>query len=123
LASLKCQQNLCIDDDKDTLELLSYVLSGNGYEVIQASTLAEGRILIGAQNFDCIVLDERLPDGDGSDLCGEIRRRDLDVPILIISADARLKTRMRALDSGTHLFLTKPIDPFLLLDIIDDQFG
>ena len=109
---------LCVEDHQDTSELISVLLGMRGYQVTAAGTLAEGLRLAKSEQFDLYLLDERLPDGTGEELCGKIREFDPDTPIVIHSADARETTRKRLLSTCAQAFVTKPSDLDILSRII-----
>ena len=64
---------LLIDDDARLSSMVGDYLRNSGFEVETAGSLASGRERLAAENFDALVLDLMLPDGDGLDLCRELR--------------------------------------------------
>ena len=60
---------LCVDDHYDTSEMLQVLLSGGDYEVQTAATIEQARRIASETEFDLYVLDKRLPDGTGLELC------------------------------------------------------
>lgn len=70
------------------------------------------------QNFDLFLLDSRLPDGSGIDLCKEIRQFDAHTPIIFFSADAYDSDRSMAMGAGAQGYLTKPARLSELCDLI-----
>src|ERR1051325_2036610 len=102
---------LCVDDDAETCEILSVAWGDLKYELTLAHTYAEAvtRALDGT--FDAILLDSRLPDGSGIDLCRQIRETDQQTPILFYSADAHTAHIEEALQAGATIYLTKPLAP------------
>ncbi len=105
---------LLIDDDQDTLDLISLNLSAAGHEVSAVSAGEEGLQLLRRREPDLIILDVFLPLLNGWELCQRIRTFS-SVPILMISAFARTVDDMvRAVDSGADDYLAKPLD-FVLL--------
>ena len=79
---------LCVEDHLDACELITKVLGK--YEVVSAHTIDEAREIYSSQKFSLILLDYRLPDGDGLSFCEEIRRTDYLTPIVLVSADSEL---------------------------------
>jgi len=108
---------LVVDDEADILEALTYALTQEGYEVETASSAQGARESVRASPPDLILLDLRLPDGDGVDLCEELRsRRELkDIPILMVSARAEESDIISGLDRGADDYVTKPFSPRQLL--------
>jgi DNA-binding response OmpR family regulator len=101
---------LCVDDDKDTLEMMTSLLGYEDYEVVQAQTVAEGLALAIADNFDLILLDFVFADGTGIELCRMIRETGVPAPILFYSGMALKEDIDQALSAGAQGFLIKPAD-------------
>jgi PleD family two-component response regulator len=75
---------LCVEDDKDCCELLDFILSGEGFEVVSCSTSKEGLHLAKQGGFSAIILDYCLPEISGIEICREIRTFDKQTPIYIL---------------------------------------
>ncbi|HZS09184.1 MAG TPA: response regulator [Blastocatellia bacterium] len=99
---------LCIDDDPDHCELLRYYLSGR--DLITARTVADGLRMARNERFDLYLMDLRFSDGNGLELCRQIRGFDPDTPIIFLSGDVRELMREAALAAGGQVFMGKPID-------------
>jgi two-component system, OmpR family, response regulator RegX3 len=102
---------LCVEDDDDTCEMLTLALQMSGYEVVSAQTFADAITKALSSEFDAYILDSRLPDGSGVDLCKEIREFNSHTPILFYSADAYPKEIEEAMSAGAQAYMVKPIDP------------
>jgi DNA-binding response OmpR family regulator len=102
---------LCVEDDEDTCEMLTLALQLSGYEVVSAHTFADAITKAVGADFDAYILDSRLPDGSGVDLCKEIREFNSHTPILFYSADAYPREIEEALSAGAQAYMVKPIDP------------
>jgi DNA-binding response OmpR family regulator len=109
---------LYIEDHEDTRELVTLVLNQKSYEVVTGSTIKTGVSLAGSQEFDLYLLDSRLPDGSGLELCRMIREFDKATPILFYSAAAYEIDRDQAIDSGAQAYLVKPTHPAELCDVV-----
>lgn len=86
----------------------------------EAATLADARLILEAQQVDVLLLDVRLPDGNGLDLAAEVRARS-EVPgpkIVILSASVLPSERSIALAAGADVFLGKPFSPADLVDVL-----
>jgi CheY-like chemotaxis protein len=105
---------LCIDDEPLIRDLLRVMLSTNGYEVVVAGTGEEALSISADDSFDIILLDLRLPDISGIDICARIRENSA-VPIIMMSGQTDSQTRAKALDAGSDDFVTKPFDRDMLL--------
>ena len=99
---------LYIEDHEDTRDLVTILLQQQNYEVITAATMAIGVGLATKQRFDLYLLDSRLPDGSGVDLCRKLRLFDQRTPILFYSAAAYEIDKKTAMDCGAQGYLTKP---------------
>jgi DNA-binding response OmpR family regulator len=98
---------LLVEDDRKLGPLLTRVLSANGYTVVLRATAAEARATR-TGDLDLAVVDWMLGDGDGVDVCVELRRNDFEGPILMLTARGETKDRVHALDLGADDYLTKP---------------
>src|SRR5207249_1415760 len=102
----------------DTCEILSTVLGMAGYEVTTITTAAEAAAVAASHSFDLYLIDLRLSDGRGEELCQKIREFDPQTPIVIYSADARLSTKERLLAQYARAYLIKPVSVDELEDTI-----
>ena len=101
---------LCIEDDKDCCELIEFVLEMEGFQVVSCATSEEGLRLAKKGNFSAIVLDHRLADISGVEICRQIRIYDKRTPIIFYTATAYPKDREAALAAGANAYLVKPND-------------
>ena len=100
---------LVVDDEPEITRALRTILAGHGYEPILAATAKEGLDLLDRRHPDIVLLDLVLPDGSGLDVTRAIRQeRDLDVPIIVLSAHGEEQLKIEALDLGADDYLTKP---------------
>jgi len=108
---------LLIDDDARLSAMVADYLRGSGYEVTVAGSLAEGREQLAAATPDGLVLDLMLPDGDGLDLCRELRAnpRTRQLPLLMLTARGEPMDRIVGLEMGADDYLPKPFEPRELL--------
>jgi len=99
---------LFVDDNEDTCVAMTLLLGISGYEVMPATTAAEGLSLAKRQHFSLYILDNQLPDGTGIELCRQIRTFDARTPILFCSGAVEEAEQQRALAAGAQAYLTKP---------------
>jgi DNA-binding response OmpR family regulator len=92
-------------------------LRGSGFEVETAGSLAAGRERLAGAGYDALVLDLMLPDGDGLDLCRELRAnpRTRQLPLLMLTARGEPMDRIVGLELGADDYLPKPFEPRELL--------
>ena len=110
-----------MDDDKDILDVLQYILEDSGYEV---ETLSDGHFLfekISAHMPDLILLDIMLGNLDGRELCRAVKTADAthDIPVVLISASHGAESLGQ--NGAPDAFIAKPFDIDDLLDVIKGQ--
>ena len=109
---------LIVEDDVDTLDMIEFVLRGNGYAVIRINreiTLKE----IAGINPDMVILDFLTPYGLGTDLCLSLKNSEptKHIPVILYSASNNLKTLAK--ESGADGYIAKPFDINDLLDSVN----
>ncbi|HXM36721.1 MAG TPA: response regulator [Pyrinomonadaceae bacterium] len=109
--SLNKHRILYTEDHVDTQELVSFILNRLDYEVVITPNSVDALRLAQAERFDLYMLDTRLTDGSGVDLCRRIREFDTATPILFYSANALDSEKKMAMESGAQGYLTKPATP------------
>ena len=107
------QRVLVVEDEADVAASLRALLEGEGYAVEIASSIAEARRALEGP-VDVMLLDWRLPDGQGIDLLKELRRTS-DLPVLMVTARVELIDRVLGLEIGADDYVTKPVEPRELL--------
>jgi two-component system KDP operon response regulator KdpE len=98
---------LVVDDEPQIVRGLRVILTNEGYRVQEATTKQEALDAVSVRPPDAIVLDLVLPDGEGIEVCTEIRRWS-QVPIVVLSAVGDERQKVRALDAGADDYVTKP---------------
>ena len=108
---------LLIDDDARLSSMVGDYLRNSGFDVETAGSLAGGRERLAGEHFDALVLDLMLPDGDGLDLCRELRSesRHRHLPLLMLTARGEPMDRIVGLELGADDYLPKPFEPRELL--------
>lgn len=101
---------LCVEDNKDTCDLISFVFQKAGYDVITCGIPEEGIRLARENDFAAIILDYRLNGIDGLDICRVIRTFDTAIPIIFFTAEAREANKQEAIKAGAQAYLIKPED-------------
>lgn len=107
-------QILHVDDDPDIRLLISASLQDFGYVVATAGTMAEALALAEKVKFDLFILDVRLPDGNGIELCREVNRLQPGKPVLYYSAYASDEEQEAALSVAGDAYLKKPVSASVL---------
>jgi two-component system, OmpR family, phosphate regulon response regulator OmpR len=108
---------LLIDDDNRLTTMVGDYLRNHGYEVDTAGSLAAGRERLKRDNYNALLLDLMLPDGDGLDLTRELRAdaRTRRLPLLMLTARGEPTDRIVGLEIGADDYLPKPFEPRELL--------
>ncbi|HEX2542090.1 MAG TPA: response regulator transcription factor [Caldimonas sp.] len=108
---------LLVDDDTRLSSMVGDYLGQAGFEVETAGTIAAGRDRLAGNTYDALVLDLMLPDGDGLDLCREVRGnpRTRQLPMLMLTARGEPLDRIVGLELGADDYLGKPFEPRELL--------
>jgi DNA-binding NtrC family response regulator len=106
---------LLVDDDRAFRVTAGALLENEGHSVTGAESADEAVRVLGAGRFDLLLLDLRMPGVDGISLLEVLRSRGVDTPVLMISGFGTVDAAVRALKSGADDFLTKPIEPELLI--------
>lgn len=113
---------IVVEDEPDIAALIRLSLDPDRYEVALADTLAEGRRLLApGRPADVVILDCVLPDGDGLDLCRDLRAAGRWTPVIVLTA--RAAARDAAAAAAADRFVLKPFDPDELQRMVDDLLG
>jgi CheY-like chemotaxis protein len=113
---------LAVDDEQDALSLLAEALEAAGARVTTATAAAEALALLGVEPTHVLIADLGMPDEDGFQFIGRIRRHPdplvSAIPAAALTAYARSDDRVKALRAGFDIHLAKPIDPAELVTTI-----
>ena len=101
---------LFIEDDDGIRLALGLALEDEGYSVVEAPNAADGLAAFRANDVDLVLLDLRLPDMSGFDVCRAIRAESI-VPIIIITAQTDTYDMVAGLEAGADDYVTKPVIP------------
>ena len=108
---------LCIEDDKDTCDLVTFVFKQAGYE-IKSCGQTECLKLIHEEKFSAIILDNYFDGMSGTEICLKIRDFDQTTPIIFLSGEARQAEIDKAIAAGANAYLIKPNDFERLTDTV-----
>jgi DNA-binding NtrC family response regulator len=101
---------LLVDDDTNTANGLRKILLQDGYDTLCAYTGNEALNLIESENFDIVITDMKLPDISGFSIIEKVKKKDADVPVVMITAFSSLQTAIDAMKKGADDYLTKPVN-------------
>ena len=101
---------LVVEDEPSQLELLSYNLDAEGYNVFRAETGEEALLLLKEYHIDIVILDWMLPDVSGLEVCRQIRHNKdtANLPIIMLTARGEEDDKVRGLNIGANDFVVKP---------------
>jgi two-component system phosphate regulon response regulator PhoB len=104
---------LIVEDDRDIVEMITYNLRADGYEVLSAFTGKDGITLARRERPDLIILDIMLPVMDGFEVCRILKSTEATacVPIIILSAKSQETDKIVGLELGADDYVTKPFSP------------
>ena len=106
---------LVIEDEAEIAENLAKSLEAQGYAVDVSANVAEGTEKILGGEYDMLIADRRLPDGDGLMVVDQARVAGLSIPVLILTAKSQKSGVVTGLDSGADDYLAKPFEMTELL--------
>lgn len=114
---IRKERILLVDDEEDILEILSYNLANEGYDVLTAKNGVEAIGIAKEKHPDLIILDVMMPEMDGMETCLELRKEDSlnNTVITFLSARAEDYSQIAGFESGADDYITKPIKPRVLI--------
>ena len=99
---------LLIEDEPGIARLIQRGLAAHGHQVITAESGEDGLAITTTEGLDLVLLDIGLPDMSGQEVLREIRRRQADLPVIMLTAQDDVVNKVTALDGGADDYLTKP---------------
>jgi two-component system response regulator AtoC len=110
---------LIVEDDKAQRELLGEALRKRGFYVEGAENLAEAKELLEKRDFNVLLLDYKLPDGDGLEFLAYLKKNYPNIPTIMLTAYASVENAVSAMKAGAFHYLAKPINLEELNLIVD----
>lgn len=102
------QRILCVDDDDDTCFMLTTLLRRENFETKSAGTINEALELAQSISFDLFVIDNRFPEGRGTDVCRKLKKLFPHTPLIVFSGDGHSSDRDEAIQAGAIALISKP---------------
>ncbi|HAZ29504.1 TPA: DNA-binding response regulator [candidate division WWE3 bacterium] len=99
---------LVVEDERDLAENLKKGLTEQGYAVDIALDGEEGCFMAETEPYDLIILDLMLPKMDGIAICNSLRKKGLNIPVLMLTAKSRIEDKVEGFNTGADDYLTKP---------------
>ena len=104
---------LIVEDDNDLREGLEFTFRSEKYEVISANTIKKAKECLQQMDFQGIILDCNLPDGNGFELCKKLREES-EIPIIMLTARDTELDEIKALELGADDYMSKPFSVAVL---------
>ncbi len=101
---------LLVDDDKNTADGLKKILLQDGYDTGCTYTGNEALDLIEAEHFDIVITDMKLPDISGFSIIEKVKKKNVDIAVVMITAFSSIQTAIDAMKKGADDYLTKPVN-------------
>jgi two-component system copper resistance phosphate regulon response regulator CusR len=105
---IRTMRILIVEDEAKLADALHEGLEAEEYSVSVARTGEEGFFLVSTQNYDLLILDIMLPGRDGLEILAALRKRDISVPVLMLTSKDAIEDRVRGLNGGADDYLVKP---------------
>jgi CheY-like chemotaxis protein len=111
---------LIVDDERDIVKVLMIRLQSSGYEVTTAFDGAQGVFMAHKEKPDLIILDIRMPAGDGFSVTERLKNSShtWNIPIIFLTGSPEKDAEERAMALGARFYINKPYDPEELLDAV-----
>jgi DNA-binding response OmpR family regulator len=100
---------LIVEDEPELAAVIARVLDRSGFAVDVAATAGDGRRLQAARDYDVLVLDRKLPDGSGDDLCRRVTDSGAATKVLMLTALDSVAARVAGLELGADDYVIKPV--------------
>jgi DNA-binding NtrC family response regulator len=102
---------LLVDDDEAALFGYAQLLTKSGYLASEASNLLDAREKLSGEDFNLVILDLKLPDGNALEWIPELKKAYPDLPVIVVTGTGDIPTAVAAMKFGAENFLAKPVDP------------
>ena len=111
---------LIVDDERDIVKALMIRLQGAGYDVVTAFDGAQGVFMAHKEKPDLILLDIRMPAGDGFSVAQRLKRsiHTFTIPVIFLTGSPEKNAEEKAMAMGARFYIKKPYDPEELLDAV-----
>jgi len=101
---------MIVEDDKNTRKLMKTIFSQEGFTVLTAVDGIEALELVHSHHIDLIILDVMMPRMDGYEFTKKIRKADIQIPILMVTAKNTASDMKKGFITGTDDYMVKPVD-------------
>lgn len=112
---------LIVEDDKEIREGVEIYLKNQGYEVYQAANGKEGLQIVESTDLHLAIVDIMMPVMDGITMLMQMRAKDIEIPVIMLSAKSEEVDKIMGLNMGADDYVTKPFTPLELLARVNSQ--
>ncbi len=113
---------LIVDDDENMNFALSETISRKNYSVDRAFSFLEAKEKLNFMNYPMVITDVRMPDGNGIKLVSEIKKRNPDTKVIVITAYGKIEDAVEALKNGAEDYILKPFPAEKILKLVERYF-
>ncbi|MEA3005781.1 MAG: two-component system, NtrC family, response regulator AtoC, partial [Acidobacteriaceae bacterium] len=99
---------LIVEDESNMRKVLSANLRQDGHVLVEAATVKEGLQAVHGNGFEVVLLDQKLPDGEGSEVLKAVQQSEPSTAVVVLTAYGTVELAVEAMRSGAFDFLTKP---------------
>ncbi len=114
---------LIMEDSAYQRRQIVRALQGEPYELLEADNGRDGMAIIDAEEPDCVLLDLMMPQMGGLEVLQALQDREVDPPVIVLTADIQASTRQQCIDMGAVGFINKPLHREELIDAIRQALG
>ncbi len=111
---------LIVDDEPNTLRVLSAALRREKYSVCTGLAAEEGLSKMAEERFDLVITDYRLPGMSGEAFLEEVKKRNSGIPVILLTAYGTIESAVNVMKKGAYTYLTKPVDLNTLQSVVKD---
>ena len=101
---------LVVDDEEDVVEVIQDRLEAYGFTVVTAGNGVEALKRLSMEKFDGVFLDVKMPEMGGIEALEEIRKRDREIPVIIITSSSTREAAIEAMAKGANEYVLKPFE-------------
>jgi CheY-like chemotaxis protein len=116
-------QKLLIVDDSRLIRMKLRKILSSEYDIIEAANGKEAFVKLVSEKPVCVVSDLLMPEMDGFELLERIKKHDVNIPVVILSADIQVETKNRCAELGAFTVLNKPPQQELLLETLESAIS
>ena len=99
---------LIVDDERNMRKILISNLAQDKHDVTEAAGVGEATALLGANRYDAVITDQKMPDGEGLDVLARVKETDTSLAVVFLTAFATVELAVESMRQGAFDFITKP---------------